>query len=549
MFSNKLKIGITGLIVFAIILIPSMRIPMHSDDYFYYFLGNSPQEMYDHYLIWSGRVLANAISSTLLYNFSHTTIEIINSIAFLALCFFISFIPIVVSKERNKYHPFMLIFVFLTYWVSNPKLGETSFWIVGSANYLWTNMFIGIYIISMFSAHKTNNKIYYLLTFALGVIAGCSNENTSIIVVLLSIVLVIFEKNKISLTLGLIGSIIGTAILLLSPGTRNRATLYTEWNHTSFLDKFFTHFYERFPSSVEAYWFALLMMFVVLLFASTNKTISKRTLNYSLFFLVCALLSNAAFVGSPAFPERSMNGGLCFLLISASFIVSDICQCNNKITKSCISIVMAGLLFYFIPSYYWFVNAVNSNWEQDKIRQQVISNAKKQGAQEIYIPDFYFTTLAKQSDMLDTYQNEKMNEYFKVKNLIKYSVPFDYSHISTGEYIPASYELADGISLTAIKFYKEVNRFSISNKMLMKFSLKETPQSILGDHKKLSLNIECQTQKGNSKTDEKFELSQIGDYFYSSVDIHGCNKKNTSKISIVMLDNISKEEISRIKIK
>ena len=128
-------------------------------------------------------------------------------------------------------------------------------------------------------------------------------------------------------------------------------------------------------------------------------------------------------------------------------------------------------------------------------------------------------------------------------------MPFDYSHISTGEYIPASYELADGISLTAIKFYKEVNRFSISNKMLMKFSLKETPQSILGDHKKLSLNIECQTQKGNSKTDEKFELSQIGDYFYSSVDIHGCNKKNTSKISIVMLDNISKEEISRIKIK
>lgn len=548
-WNNRLKLGMAFFAVFALILIPSLNIPMHSDDYYYYFLGNSPREIYEHYLTWSGRVVANTISSTLLYNFNHTAIEVLNSLAFLALCFFISFIPISASKEGHKYTPFMLIFVFLSYWVANPKLGETSFWIVGSANYLWTNMFIAIFVVAMFMAPRCNNKLYPLATFLLGVLAGCSNENTSIVVVMLTIVLLIFERNKIALSLGFIGAVIGAAVLLLAPGNQNRATLYTDWHNTGFRDKFFAHFFERFPGSIEVYWMVLLMMVVAVFFVAANKMISKRSLNYSLVFLVCALLSNAAFLGSPAFPERSMNGGLCFLLISASFPIAEICQFRNKSSASCVAIITAGLLFYFAPSYYWFVNSTHGNWKQDKIRMEAIADAKKQGIDTVYIPDFYFTTLAKDSDKLDTYQNQRMADYFGVKKIIPYQIPFDYSKIRGGKYTSLDLNLSKDIELNSIKYYNQVDRFGLSDIMMLRFRLTNTAHAILGDDKVLVLKVQAENKKNKLALIKNIDLMQIGDFFYASADLQGHSESDINNASLSIIEKNSGKVISTVDFK
>lgn len=542
MVRNKTKIIITMLIIYVLILIPSMHIPMHSDDYFYYFLGNSPKEIYDHYIIWSGRVLANTISSTLLFNFNHTVVEIINSLAFLGLCFFISIIPIAVSKEKKHYSPFVVIFIFLAYWVSNPKLGETSFWIVGSANYLWTNLFIAIFIFSMFMSSKTDSRLYPLMTLLLGVFAGCSNENTSIVVVMLSITLLIFEKNKLSLTSGLVGSIIGASILLLAPGNQNRATLYQDWHNTPFKDKFFTHFFERFPASVEEYWIVLVLLVIMLLFVSATKVISSRFLSYSLIFIVCAMLSNAAFLGSPAFPERSMNGGLCFLLIAASFIATEITQSNSKNSAYCISIVSIALLFYFLPSYFWFTTSVVNNWNQDIIRQSIIANAKANGSKDIYIPEFYFTTLAKPSDALDTYQNQKMDDYFHVNKLIKYDIPFDYSHILRGEFNPVYGVLGNDISLVGEKRYSQIKKFSVNDNLLLKFKLQKSPIEILKNGEEITASIKC--QNSSLAISKRIDLIQIGDYFYSNIELGSCKPKKNEPIIIKIVSSDNKKAIS-----
>ncbi|WP_407707109.1 DUF6056 family protein [Aeromonas veronii] len=44
----------------------SIFVPMHSDDYFYFNLGLGLTEHLNHYMNWSGRILADYISSIIL---------------------------------------------------------------------------------------------------------------------------------------------------------------------------------------------------------------------------------------------------------------------------------------------------------------------------------------------------------------------------------------------------------------------------------------------------------------------------------------------------
>ncbi|WP_408539184.1 DUF6056 family protein, partial [Salmonella enterica] len=106
--------------------------------------------------------------------------------------------------------PYVMIFLFFLYFIANPALGQTNFWLVGSANYLWTNMFIAIYI--LISIYLSNGKKSNLILFVYAIssiFAGCSNENTSLVVVLISVAyFFIMNRNKY-LLIGVFGSAIG----------------------------------------------------------------------------------------------------------------------------------------------------------------------------------------------------------------------------------------------------------------------------------------------------------------------------------------------------
>lgn len=84
---------------FVIILVPSVHVPMHSDDYHYILKGMSINAEITHYLGWSGRVVADMISPFLLVFFPTKVIGIINAICFVSVSLLISVIPYALLKK------------------------------------------------------------------------------------------------------------------------------------------------------------------------------------------------------------------------------------------------------------------------------------------------------------------------------------------------------------------------------------------------------------------------------------------------------------------
>ncbi|WP_262379197.1 DUF6056 family protein, partial [Klebsiella pneumoniae] len=123
----------------------ALNTPMHSDDYTYAITGIGIESHFKHYFTWSGRIVADYVSGLLL-SVDHTYRSLINATALPILSLLIAKISSY-SFETKKYQiSFFGLFIFLVYWLSNTNLGQTTFWVVGSANYIWTNIFICLFI-------------------------------------------------------------------------------------------------------------------------------------------------------------------------------------------------------------------------------------------------------------------------------------------------------------------------------------------------------------------------------------------------------------------
>jgi len=443
--------------VFVAVLIPSLHVPMQSDDFAYYSLGLSLDAQLVHYMGWSGRIVTNTISSYLLNLLPHFAYETVNSFVFVLLMLFVCVMPHSLTGLKNKAGPVSLLIIFSLYWIANPALGETSFWIVGSTNYLWTSMFVSGFFVYVFkSIDKASGIKESCLAVVLGFLAGCSNENTSVVVVLITLFVVFSEKNKRTAIYGLVGAAIGAAVLILSPGNRSRANSFVEWKSMSFLDKFDLHFYDRFPGIMSTYWQVYLVIIVSLLAVCIIVVPNRKHLLYAGVFFIGAVLSNAAFIGSPFVPERAYNGALVLMLISLSFVMSVVCDSEARRIKTLYAMaVSAFILVYFVPSYLLFSNAVINVWAQSKIRESIILDAKAKGLKEVQVPSYYYTKLLKPSDKLASFDNNAVDLYYGLDRISYYTAPFNYAGIERLPKADLSLPVIDGVLINRIYAYDD----------------------------------------------------------------------------------------------
>lgn len=520
-------LAVTTLVVF----IPTVLTPLHSDDFIYVLHNDQWSNLVWRYFNWSGRIVADSFSLVVLQLPKFLT-SLVQALIWTGLIFLITTLPSFVN-ENFKFHKLHFIVIFLLYWVANPNLGQTSLWTVGFANYLFTNFLIVAYFTLLF--YLQNKKLSSLSVIGLALLAtlaGNSNENTSIVLVLLTIAMLLIEKNKKVFIIALPFTVLGTLLLLLSPGQsarlehpsfqviREQSIFERLWNYFST-----SLFIETFKSFV---WLFAIFVLVSFIYLVQKKTLQKRNIVYSIIFFFAAILSNAAFGGSYVFPValRSLNGALILFLISLSFYIEDLIFDKKALRQSSITYLILLLLIPFSFGYCYATKSVYMLSRQFKIRESTISEAKKDNPKVVYIPNFYVGKLYNPSDSIDMFQG-RVGQYAGIKPTVSIKqfdkdFSFDYGNkrLVNKRQFPLNRDLGNNIHLKAINILpdtRSLNKYSVN--MIFDSSLKEKYEA---NRYRLIIHVVWKRQGNvsnqifNADTSLNNQLAIDGKYIFSS---------------------------------
>ncbi|MBN7898381.1 hypothetical protein J0L42_17460, partial [Providencia rettgeri] len=436
-YLKRINLGyISVLIVFSLIFLVEYYTPMHSDDYVYYIKGNSLSAHVSHYLSWSGRFVSDYFSTLVLTSDSNI---LKNSMIAFVLTMMIFLITKISSNSDTSKKTFFLQFIvlFSIYWVTNPALGQIVFWVVGAANYLVTNLFIVIYLYFLFRYLDDKKCLIPLIISSF--FAGCSNENTSWIIVAISVITscYVFFKHKNRLIIfSSVLVILGFVTLISSPGNFHRAALFTDFYSLSTIEKITYFLSDKLSHSFTKTWGVLVASLLLLLTYVGEK--KSKSFYLSLLFIVLGFLSIFSMVASPTFPTRSLSGAHLFYVISCSFSIGYAFSMKNKRGIAITYFIGILTLCGFIFSYIQMVYSYNTITTQEKIRIYAINEEIIGDSKTDKIPEYYYPRSFRGGDEMDLYHNPNaMAEYFNISHPIEtYKIDYNYAVILDGIKLP-----------------------------------------------------------------------------------------------------------------
>ncbi|MHA0998549.1 DUF3329 domain-containing protein [Enterobacter ludwigii] len=469
--------------IYMMIFVVALKTPMHSDDFSYSFLGLNPNDHINHYMAWSGRLVADYISTIILSFNNHYFIASLNSLGSTLLIYNIAKLPSASTGENNKLKTSTIaIFAFLVYWCGNPNLGQVMFWVVGTANYTWTTLIV-IYFLrkiieSKVAGNEPSNKTV-MLFFVLGIISGCSNENTGTTLVLILITLSLYYKLTtgvigLATLSGLIGVTLGAATLILAPGNYVRANLplLEDWRMASFSTKFFKFLLKTIPDVISHDWLVLIAIVFICISLLIAKADCKNYLLVIIGAAIFFLVSNVVMFASPWYPPRAMNTQFIFLVCLASTLL---CALPTKYFYKLSSSLIILLMMIFIPTYGSTFTAYSHAYEQSKIRVSIIKNAKKNGHESVNIPLYYFRWLPNLGYMFDTWHSNAIAKYYGLKNVSASPIQFDYSVVNDKCAYTPDLTVTGNSSKCIFTYY---DKFSSETFFIVEFEKKIDPASI-----------------------------------------------------------------------
>jgi len=227
------------ILLFAIgfwFLLLNWNTPFMHDDlaYHYYYDSNSALErptsepitsfwqifpsMWNHYNAVNGRFTSHLIIQLFCGLLGKSVFNYINTCIFILFCDLI----VLLSCGKRKLLPLAIVVVSVMYLLPFP--GQTMLWLTGSVNYLWSATF-SLIVIKFLIVGGKRSIITTLMLFLFAIFAGWMNESISFGIGGGLVVYFFMHKDRF---MGVsrwivLGYLLGCLMILLSPGTMNRA--------------------------------------------------------------------------------------------------------------------------------------------------------------------------------------------------------------------------------------------------------------------------------------------------------------------------------------
>ena len=400
-----IKIVFLTILVFAFFYIFNLYTPLYADDYSYsvsFLTKERITSIYDifisqiaHYKTMNGRSITHFLAQLFLY-IGKPTFNIINSCVFIALIYLIYFHSY--GTFKNIKISWLLLINFIL-WALTPAFGQSFLWLTGSSNYMY-----GIFIILIFlipyritlNENYINQKgnlivaiikgIAFLLA---GVVAGWTNENTG--AALIFIIILVLINNKISnkrfsiwMFTGLIGSLIGFGMILLSPGQATR--LSESGGFGGIITLFKRFFFISFNLFAYITPLLILLGFCLILYLSYLKNkIDFKNLNKFVIYFLGGIVSIYCMIVAPVFPDRVWSGCIIIFTIAIGNIYSLIDWNSTNLTKYCNICLVIICILNFGSNYmnvYFELKYVKS---QNDLRVNYILEEKENGNLDVSI--------------------------------------------------------------------------------------------------------------------------------------------------------------------
>lgn len=334
------------------------------------------------YLYVNGRVVFHGMLQFLLM-FPKVVFDVSNSLVFICLGLSIYYIIHIVLDEKVL-KPLRLAFVYGLLFLLIPSFGMSVLWRSGSLNYLWSVLFIILYIIyflKLVSKDKVNFLNIVVILF-LSFISSNAPENFSITSFVFSLIVIIGntlknKKFKLWYIVPLIGNVFGLYLLFTAASLGSGRIDADIFN----ISKIFVSFKVIILSlnfMICLYLFVLVMM---IFFKYKSIKVDKKI--YLLYIL--SIFSYIPLLVSPYIADRTFFLGISLLIICLVYFFEKIFYYN--LFKN----IMIGIVLLFSLFVYVFIGYrdVKKSYDIYMKVEKIILDSKKKGELNVLIPNYY----------------------------------------------------------------------------------------------------------------------------------------------------------------
>lgn len=443
---RKILFIITLIISFAAIFIFNILTPQISDDFSYGMevknaksLADLFAQEYHQYMTWTGRSVVHMILRIFLCQ-PVIVFKIFNSIMFVLLTLLMYWN--IRTDDDHKYNTMRLLMVTILLWLTGVAFPQTVLWEVGACNYLWGSAiilsFVTLYrygfrrVCGGSSVGTLGSILIAIAALIGGVLAGWCNENTSGGGLLITLCFLVFwiRENKGELVrsiihpwmvTGILGQIIGLAIMVLAPGNQGRASAIEE-NHDGLYGMFSR--IQKITLIVRDEFFWLIAACIVCYILCRLQGKLNCEMKNSWIFFIVSFLTSYAMAMSPNQQKRAFFGAGLFLIIALVQLIEYV-QDSEILIILCKKSAVYLLLLYFLFTYI-DCGAMNARIYRDcKTRTDYILKQKAAGSEDITVPLVHTEFNNRYTEVFDSelkedpgyWINVQYEAYFGVKSI------------------------------------------------------------------------------------------------------------------------------------